>query len=120
MASNRTLDNELRAKFLKQITDFFLENNNEVLQTGSNEISIPCLDAEWNEKWIQIVVKVPKGGKDEDGYDGYGIAESFKIKQKEKEEKAKESQKKKAEKIKRDKEIREKNKKKSENKKESE
>lgn len=110
MATNRILDNELREKVLKTIMEFFAEKNEDVMQTNSNECAFPCVDSDGNDKWIQIVVKVPTGGRDEDGYDGYGIAESYKLKLKEKEEKKKESEIKKAKKIERDKKIREKKK----------
>lgn len=110
MASNRILDNELREKVLKTIMDFFTEKNEDVMQTNSNECAFPCVDSDGNDKWIQIVVKVPTGGRDEDGYDGYGVAESYRIKVKEKEEKRRENEEKKQKKIERDKKLREKKK----------
>lgn len=114
MATNRILDNELREKVLKTIMEFFAEKNEDVMQTNSNECAFPCVDSDGNDKWIQIVVKVPTGGRDEDGYDGYGVAESYKMKLKEKEEKKKEAETKKAKKIEKDKKIREKKKENSE------
>lgn len=115
MANNRTLDNQLREKFLESVMDFFQKNGEDVLRSNSNECVFPCLDSEGNEKWIQIVIKVPTGGRDGEGFDGYGIAESYQMKLKEKEEKKKISEKKKAEKIAKDKARREEKKKKSEN-----
>ena len=114
MANNRTLDNKLREKVLKTIMDFFREKEEDVLQTNSNECVFPCLDSEGNEKWIQIVVKVPTGGRDEEGFDGYGVAESYQLKLKEKAEKKAEAEKKKAAKIEKDKKLREKKKEKGE------
>lgn len=108
MANNRALDNALRENYLKILMDIFEKNGEDVQQTNSNEFAFPILDEEGNEKWIQIVVKVPTGGRDEDGYDGYGVAESYKMKLKEKEEKKKEAEIKKAKKIERDKKVREK------------
>lgn len=107
MANNRILDNELRTNFLKIIMDYFTEKNEDVKQTGSNECAFPCLDSEGNEKWIQIIVKVPTGGRDEDGYDGYGVAESYKLKVQQAEEKKKANEIKKQKKIEKDKKIRE-------------
>ena len=72
------------------------------------------VDEEGNEKWIQIVVKVPTGGRDEEGFDGYGVAESYQLKLKEKEEKRKENEEKKRKKIEKDKKMREKKKEKGE------
>lgn len=113
MANNRALDNQLREKVLEKVMDFFRKNEEDVLQTNSNECAFPCLDSEGNEKWIQIVVKVPTGGRDEEGFDGYGVAESYQLKLKEKEEKKKANEEKKAKKIERDKKLREEKKKKS-------
>lgn len=93
MANNRSLDNELREKVLKMVMEFFAKNDEDIMQTNSNECAFPCLDGEGNEKWIQIVVKVPTGGRDGEGFDGYGIAESYQLKLKEKEEKRKKSEK---------------------------
>lgn len=110
MSNSRTLDNELRESVLQKIMEFFANNGEDIMQTNSNECAFPCVDSDGNDKWIQIVVKVPTGGRDEDGYDGYGIAESYKVKVKEKEEKKKELEQKKKEKIEKDRKAREKKK----------
>lgn len=108
MANNRNLDNQLRGVYLEKIMDFFRKNEEDVLQSGSNECVFPVVDSENNEKWIQIIVKVPTGGRDGEGFDGYGIAESYQLKLKEKAEKKAEAEKKKAAKIEKDKRRREK------------
>ena len=110
MANNRILDNELREKVLNMVMDFFGAKGEDIMQTNSNECAFPCVDSDGNDKWIQIVVKVPTGGRDEDGYDGYGVAESYQLKLKEKEEKKKEAEEKKQKKIEKDKKLREKKK----------
>ena len=108
MANNRNLDNQLRGVYLEKIMDFFRKNEEDVLQSGSNECVFPVVDDENNEKWIQIIVKIPTGGRDGEGFDGYGIAESYQLKLKEKAEKKAEAEKKKAAKIEKDKKRREK------------
>ena len=114
MVNNRNLDNQLRNVYLEKIMDFFRKNEEDILQTGSNECVFPVLDSEGNEKWIQVVVKVPTGGRDGEGFDGYGMAESYQLKLKEKAEKKAEAEKKKAAKIEKDKKLREKKKEKGE------
>ena len=114
MANNRNLDNQLRNVYLENIMDFFRKNEEDVLQSGSNECVFPVLDSEGNEKWIQVVVKVPTGGRDGEGFDGYGMAESYQLKLKEKAEQKAEAEKKKAAKIEKDKKLREKKKEKGE------
>lgn len=108
MANNRNLDNQLRGVYLEKIMDFFRKNEEDVLQSGSNECVFPVVDSENNEKWVQIIVKIPTGGRDGEGFDGYGLAESYQLKLKEKAGKKVEAEKKKAAKIEKDKKRREK------------
>ena len=80
----------------------------EAIQYKANEICIPTLDAEGNERYVQFVVKVPKGSRDGDEFDGYSMREEYEIKLKEKAEKEKKTAEAKAKKIERDKKLREK------------
>ncbi len=106
--SNKKLNDELRNRYLEVLKTIFDESGEEVLITGTNEICLPCVDSEQNDKFIQIVVKVPTGSRDGDAFDGYSLAEEFKIKQELKAIKKKEDAEKKAKKIERDKKLREK------------
>lgn len=105
--SQKVLNEKLRERFLGIVCEILKEKDEEVLRTGSNEIAIPCLDEEGNEKFIVLTIKVPTGSRDGEAYDGYSMAEEFEIKQKLKAEKAKENAEKKAKKIERDKKLRE-------------
>lgn len=98
----------LRTKYLDKVKAMLTagDDPDEVLVTGTNEVAIPCVDALGEDQWIVISVKVPTGSRDGDPYDGYSMAEEYKIKQADKAAKAKESAKKKAEKIERDKQAR--------------
>lgn len=111
MATKKTLCDGIRSKYTETLKKFFTDNGEEVLMTASNTICMPVLDAEQNERFVQIVVKVPTGTKDEPDYDGYGAAESYSIACAEKEERRREREKAKAEKIARDTAMREKKKK---------
>lgn len=105
--SQKVLNEKLREKFLEIVGEILKEKDEEVLRTGSNEIAVPCLDEEGNEKFVVLTIKVPTGSRDGDAYDGYAMAEEFEIKQRLKAEKAKETAEKKAKKIERDKKLRE-------------
>jgi hypothetical protein len=105
--TSKALNDALRNQYLELLIEFFEARDEEVLRTASNEICIPCLDEDGNEKWVQFVIKVPKGSRDGDEFDGYAMREEFTMKQKEKEEKAKADAEKKARKIERDKQARE-------------
>ena len=108
MATSRTvLDNQLRKRYLEMLKEFFNNRDEEVLVTGSNEICFPCVDDEGNEKFIQLIIKIPKGSRDGEAFDGYSLAEDFKMKQELNEQKKKEKEEKKKKKIERDKKLRE-------------
>ena len=58
------------------------------MRVGSNEIALPVLDEEGNEKWLVLTFKVPTGSRDGDAYDGYSMAEDYQMRQTEKKAKA--------------------------------
>lgn len=105
--AKKQLHEELRNKYLTMIAELLTNAEEEVLSTGSNEIALPTLDSEGNDEYVVITVKVPTGSRDGDAYDGYAMAEEYRIKlanAKEREEKAKAE---KERKIARDKAMRE-------------
>ena len=106
--SNKALNDKLRAEFLADVSEFFISRGEEVLQTASGEIAIPCVDAEGNEKWAVIVAKIPTGDRDGNAYDGYAMSQEYAMKQTEKAEKAKAAAEAKAKKMAKDAKAREK------------
>ena len=89
MASNRNKNREeLRTRYLSGILEHLETVGEEVLRTNSNEIAIPCLDADGYEEWVVITFKVPTGSRKGEAYDGYSLAEDYVFKQKLKAEKA--------------------------------
>ena len=105
--SKKSLHNALRAKYIERVSKFLADAGEDVLVTGSNEIAFPCVDSEGNDEFIVITFKVPTGSRDGYAYDGYAMAEDFKMKSDEKAEKAKIAAEKKAKKIAQDKKMRE-------------
>ena len=105
--SNKALNDKLRERYLSIVSDALVAKDEEVLRVGSNELALPCLDEEGNEKFIVVTIKVPTGSRDGDAYDGYSMAEDWEIKCKNKEETAKKKAEEKAKKIEKDKKKRE-------------
>ena len=99
----KVLNEEIKVRFLDGVAEHFTQVGEEVLRVGSNEIALPVVDEEGNEKWLVVTFKVPTGSRDGDAYDGYSMAEDYKMKCEDKERKAKE----KAEKTAKDKAKRE-------------
>ena len=96
----KVLNEEIKIRFLEGVSEHLTNVGEEVLRVGSNEIALPVVDDEGNEKWLVLTFKVPTGSRDGDAYDGYSMAEDYQMKQAEKkakvEAKAKESAKNKA------------------------
>mgnify|MGYP006864443875 CR=1 FL=1 len=106
--SKKQLHEGIRNKFMKAVNDWLVEQGEEVLQTKSNEIAIPCLDEEGNEEFIVMTFKVPTGSRDDgEAYDGYGVAQQYAESVAEKAERQKAEAEKKAKKIAKDKAMRE-------------
>lgn len=109
MSSRKDLRKELKTKYIETLIKLLENEKEEVLRVKEHEIAIPVVDSEGNEDFIKITVAIPTGAnKGLEPYDGYEMAEDYKLKLKEKEEKAKVSAEVKAKKIERDKKIREK------------
>ena len=77
--TQKSLNDELRALYLERVHDC-LSLEDEVLVVGANELAIPVVDTEGNEKWIVLTVKVPTGTRDGDAYDGYAMSEDYQLK----------------------------------------
>lgn len=98
----------VRSAFMTKIRESLEQDGNEILQTGSQEIALPIVsDDHEDEGWLVITFKIPKGSRDGDIYDGYSMAEDYKLKQAEKAKKKRIAAEKKAAKIAKDKKMRE-------------
>ena len=109
--SRKILREQVKSHFISKINSALTAEGEEVLVVGSNKLAIPVVDAEGNEDFIVITISIPTGSRaDNEPYDGYGEAESYRMKVEANKRKAEENAKKKAEKIKRDTEFRRKQK----------
>ena len=100
--TRKQLDEEIKVRFLKDVTEHLSNVGEEVLRVGSNEIALPVVDAEGEERWLVLTFKVPTGSRDGEEYDGYSMKEDYEMKLVKKAAKAEEAAKKKAGKIKKD------------------
>ena len=94
--TQKSLNDELRALYLERV-HACLSQEDEVLVVGANELAVPVVDTDGNEKWIVLTVKVPTGTRDGDAYDGYAMAEDYRMRQADKAAKAAERERKTAE-----------------------
>ena len=106
--SNKELDEGIRNEWLVKLKTWLDGLDVDNVQVKSNEIAIPVLDAERNDKFLVLTLKVPTGSRDDgEAYDGYALAEQYAKSVAEKEAKAKIEAEKKAKKIAADKAKRE-------------
>lgn len=78
------LETLLRTDYLNSIQELLSKQyDTDVLPVSANELAIPCVDAEGNEKWIVVKVSTPRGTRNGEGgyipYDGYALAEAYKM-----------------------------------------
>lgn len=76
------LETALRNQFLTLITESIQTAlDTDVLPVSASEITIPCLDAEGNEKFVLVKVSIPRGTRNGQGgydpYDGYAAAQDY-------------------------------------------
>ena len=77
--TTKVLNEEIKARFLEGVSEHLTNVGEEVLRVSSNEIALPVVDDEGNEKWLVLVFKVPTGSRDGDAYDGYSMAEDYQM-----------------------------------------
>jgi hypothetical protein len=92
--TRKQLDEEIKVRFLEGVSEHLSNAGEEVLRVGSNEIALPVVDTEGEERWLVLTFKVPTGSRDGDAYDGYSMKEDYEMKLAEKAEKAAEKAKK--------------------------
>lgn len=100
--TRKQLDEAIKVRFLEGVTEHLSNAGEEVLRVGSNEIALPVVDAEGEERWLVLTFKVPTGSREGEEYDGYSMKEDYEMKLAKKAAKAEEAARKKAEKIKKD------------------
>ena len=86
--TRKQLDEEIKVRFLEGVSEHLESVGEEVLRVGSNELALPVVDTDGNERWLVVTFKVPTGSRDGDAYDGYSMKEDYEMKLAEKAAKA--------------------------------
>ena len=92
--TRKQLDEEIKVRFLEGVSEHLSNVGEEVLRVGSNELALPVVDSEGEERWLVLTFKVPTGSRDGEAYDGYSMKQDYEMKLQEKAEKAEEKAKK--------------------------
>lgn len=104
--TKKQINDALRQEYVEKIIEALSAAGEEVLRVGSNVIAIPVVDAAGEDSYVEFTIKVPTGSRDGDIYDGYSLAEDYKMKCEERAVKAKKTAEEKAKKIARDEAMR--------------
>lgn len=97
---------EVRAHLMDCCRVLFEGLQYDVLRTGSQEICLPIVGEDNEEGYLVVTFKIPKGSRDGEPYDGYAVAEDYKMKVEQKKADTKKRAEAKAKKIERDKKVR--------------
>ena len=86
--TRKQLDEEIKVRFLEGVSEHLESVGEEVLRVGSNELALPVVDSNGEERWLVVTFKVPTGSREGDAYDGYSMKEDYEMKLAEKAAKA--------------------------------
>lgn len=75
--SKMSLEKELREQMFDVVREPLLAQYGEVLRVGVSEFSVPVVDAEGNETFMNFSCKVPRGERGGAPYDGYAAAQEY-------------------------------------------
>jgi hypothetical protein len=78
--TRKQLDEEIKVRFLEGVSEHLENAGEEVLRVGSNELALPVVDSNGEERWLVVTFKVPTGSRDGDAYDGYSMKEDYEMK----------------------------------------
>lgn len=78
--TRKQLDEEIKLRFLAGVKEHLENCGEEVLMVKSNEIAMPVVDSEGEERWLVLTFKVPTGSRETgEPYDGYSEAEGYQM-----------------------------------------
>jgi len=87
--TNTALNTNLRNSILRDFMAFVAEKyETDTLSCSTSSFTFPVVDEEGNEKFAKISISIPRGTRNGEGgydaFDGYAVAEDFKLEQEEK------------------------------------
>nr|DAJ63437.1 MAG TPA: hypothetical protein [Caudoviricetes sp.] len=78
---------EIREKAIFDISAIYRARGDDIQRIKSNAFAVPQVTDEGAEYWLEVTVKIPRGGRDGVEYDGYELAQEYAMKLDEKAEK---------------------------------
>ena len=78
---------KIREKAIFDISAIYRARGDDIQRIKSNAFAVPQVTAEGAEYWLEVTVKIPRGTRGGEEYDGYELASEYEMRQAEKSEK---------------------------------
>ena len=79
--TQKNITDQLRARFTADFTEFLAQKYDvDVCRTAAGTLMIPTVDDAGEDRWVKISVIIPKDANEEDGTDGYSLAQEYELK----------------------------------------
>lgn len=79
--TQKAITDMMRAQFTADLAKFLEQKYGcDVCKTAAGTLMIPCVDSEGADRWLKYSVIVPKDATEEDGTDGYSLAQEYNLK----------------------------------------
>lgn len=81
--TQKSITDALRAQFTADLAEFLAQKYDcDVCKTATGTLMIPAVDSAGEGRWIKFSVIIPKEASEENGTDGYALAQEYQLKAK--------------------------------------
>ena len=77
------LTTKKREEVLANLMEYFADLGEDVMRESGNALVFPSTDDEGNELFVKIAVSIPRGDRSGEAYDGYAVANFYRLHQEE-------------------------------------
>ena len=79
--TQKNITDQLRARFTADFTEFLAQKYDvDVCRTAAGTLMIPAVDDAGEDRWVKISIIIPKDANEENGTDGYSLAQEYNLK----------------------------------------
>ena len=79
--TQKNITDALRAQFTADLAEFLAQKYDcDVCKVATGSLMIPTVDAAGEDRWVKFSVIIPKEASEENGSDGYALAQEYQLK----------------------------------------
>ena len=79
--TQKNITDQLRNRFTADLAEFLAAKYDvDVCRTAAGTLMIPAIDTEGEDRWVKFSVIIPKDADEENGTDGYSLAQEYQLK----------------------------------------